>query len=227
MNATNLSNAQITVLAQTFSEEPLMRAANREAAAKRLAKMLAARIGAAPAAEAMPQILAASDLEQAKAILESVIEDRDDIEEESDELHLAALLTSMEDPAKLAAFLARDPNQDHASAAALGDPDPVASRRTNDVELAKAPKLPRPPKEPKAPATKSVPTQREGSKQAALIAMLRAPGGASMDEIIAATGWQAHTVRGAMAGALKKKLGLEVFSQKIEGRGRVYALPAA
>jgi hypothetical protein len=68
-------------------------------------------------------------------------------------------------------------------------------------------------------------TPREGTKQAKLIAMLRAPEGATIEEITAATGWQSHTVRGAMAGALKKKLGLEVTSEKVEGRGRVYRLP--
>ena len=67
-------------------------------------------------------------------------------------------------------------------------------------------------------------TPREGTKQATLIAMLRAPDGATIEEISAATGWKSHTVRGAMAGALKKKLGLEVTSEKVEGRGRVYAL---
>lgn len=70
-------------------------------------------------------------------------------------------------------------------------------------------------------------TPREGTKQATLIAMLRAPEGATIEEITTATGWQSHTVRGAMAGALKKKLGLEVTSEKDEGRGRVYRLPAA
>lgn len=65
---------------------------------------------------------------------------------------------------------------------------------------------------------------RANSKQAQLIAMLQKPDGASLDEIVAATGWQAHTVRGAIAGALKKKLGLSVTSEKIEGRGRVYRL---
>ncbi|MCV2449713.1 DUF3489 domain-containing protein [Paracoccus sp. DMF] len=57
--------------------------------------------------------------------------------------------------------------------------------------------------------------------------MLRAPDGATIEEIMAATSWQSHTVRGAMAGALKKKLGLEVTSEKVENRGRVYKLPAA
>ncbi len=68
---------------------------------------------------------------------------------------------------------------------------------------------------------------REGTKQARLIAMLRAPEGATIAEIVTATGWQPHTVRGAIAGALKKKLGLEVTSEKVDGRGRVYRLPAA
>ena len=69
-------------------------------------------------------------------------------------------------------------------------------------------------------------TPREGTKQATLIAMLRAPDGATIEEIMAATGWQSHTVRGAMAGALKKKLRLQVTSEKVDGRGRVYRLPA-
>ncbi|MGR3389269.1 DUF3489 domain-containing protein [Sagittula sp.] len=70
-------------------------------------------------------------------------------------------------------------------------------------------------------------TPREGTKQATLIAMLRAPDGATIEEIMAATGWQSHTVRGALAGPLKKRLGLEVTSEKVEDRGRVYKLPAA
>ena len=81
---------------------------------------------------------------------------------------------------------------------------------------------------PTAPeAAPNARTLREGTKQATLIAMLRAPDGATIEEIMAATGWQSHTVRGAMAGALKKKLGLEVTSEKVEDRGRVYKLPAA
>ncbi len=67
-------------------------------------------------------------------------------------------------------------------------------------------------------------TPREGTKQAKLIEMLRAEGGATIDEIVAETGWQAHTVRGAMSGALKKKLGLTITSEKIKGRGRVYVI---
>lgn len=65
---------------------------------------------------------------------------------------------------------------------------------------------------------------RTDSKQAKLIEMLRRPEGASIEEIVVAFGWQAHTVRGAIAGALKKKLGIDVRSEKIDGRGRVYRI---
>ncbi len=68
------------------------------------------------------------------------------------------------------------------------------------------------------------PTQRAGTKQAMLIAMLQAPEGATMDEITTATGWLPHTARGAMSGALGKKLGLVVTSAKDGARGRVYRI---
>ena len=54
-----------------------------------------------------------------------------------------------------------------------------------------------------APAPKQ-PTQRAGTKQALLIALLQRPAGATMDEIVQATSWLAHTARGAMSGALGK-----------------------
>jgi hypothetical protein len=65
---------------------------------------------------------------------------------------------------------------------------------------------------------------REGTKQAQLIAMLERPEGATIEQIVAATGWQPHTVRGAFGGALKKRLGLSVASEKVDGRGRVYRI---
>ena len=68
------------------------------------------------------------------------------------------------------------------------------------------------------------PTQRKGTKQATLVAMLQAPEGATIEEIASATGWLAHTVRGSMSGALKKKLGLIITSKKVGDRGRVYHL---
>ncbi|MDH3770673.1 MAG: DUF3489 domain-containing protein [Nitrospirota bacterium] len=62
--------------------------------------------------------------------------------------------------------------------------------------------------EPKDTATKPAP--RAGTKQALLIDMLKRPEGATVEQIAAATGWQRHTIRGAISGALKKKLGLNV-----------------
>ena len=87
------------------------------------------------------------------------------------------------------------------------------------------------PTEEPAPDTASEPdaapkarTPREGTKQAKLIAMLRASDGATIEEIMVALDWAAHTIRGAMAGALKKKLGLTITSDMIEGRGRAYMI---
>lgn len=102
------------------------------------------------------------------------------------------------------------------------DANPAPAGATDGPTEQPAPDIPT-ETEP-APKTRA---PREGTKQATLIAMLRAPDGATIEEIMAATGWQSHTVRGAMAGALKKKLGLEVTSEKVEDRGRVYRLPAA
>jgi hypothetical protein len=61
------------------------------------------------------------------------------------------------------------------------------------------------------------------SKQDEVIAMLRRPQGATVEEVASATGWQGHTVRGVFSGTLKKKLGLTIASAK-EDRGRVYRI---
>ena len=67
---------------------------------------------------------------------------------------------------------------------------------------------------------------RQGTKQALLIEMLQRPEGASITEIVEATSWQAHTARGAISGALKKKLGLEIVSTNDRERGRCYNIAA-
>ena len=63
------------------------------------------------------------------------------------------------------------------------------------------------------------------SKQGEVIAMLRRPEGATVDEVASAMDWQRHTVRGLFSGTLKKKLGLTVASAQ-EERGRVYRIAA-
>ena len=67
-------------------------------------------------------------------------------------------------------------------------------------------------------------TQRAGTKQSQVIAMLQRPEGATIAEIVAATAWQAHSARGVISGVLKKKLGLVVGSTKEDSRGSVYRI---
>ena len=62
------------------------------------------------------------------------------------------------------------------------------------------------------------------TKQAILIGLLRRRGGTAIAQMAAKTGWQPHSVRGAISGTLKKKLGLDVTSTKVEDRGRVYQI---
>ena len=73
-----------------------------------------------------------------------------------------------------------------------------------------------------AEATWVNPRTRADSKQAAVVRMLKRPEGATVRQLCDATGWQAHTVRGAFAGAIKKKLGLALVSDKQPGGERVY-----
>ncbi|HEY4940657.1 MAG TPA: DUF3489 domain-containing protein [Rhizomicrobium sp.] len=68
---------------------------------------------------------------------------------------------------------------------------------------------------------------RPGSKLAILIGLLSRKGGATIEEAAEATGWQHHSVRGAISGALKKKMSLGVTSVADAKRGRVYKVKAA
>ena len=62
------------------------------------------------------------------------------------------------------------------------------------------------------------------SKQQHLIALLRRSQGATIAEISDVTGWQAHSIRGAISGTIKKKLGLAVLTETRPERGRVYRI---
>ena len=74
------------------------------------------------------------------------------------------------------------------------------------------------------PAAHKPPTPRAGTKQAMLISLLQAPGGATMEAMMTATSWKPHTLRGVMSGALGKKLGLIVTSAKEGDGARVYRI---
>jgi hypothetical protein len=91
-----------------------------------------------------------------------------------------------------------------------------------------APDQPAPPAAREATPAPSIPEASSSpkGKLGALIALLRRPDGAQIGELMEATGWQAHSVRGAIAGAIKKKLGLVVTSDNTEA-GRVYRIVEA
>jgi hypothetical protein len=65
---------------------------------------------------------------------------------------------------------------------------------------------------------------RANAKQTQLVTMLQRPDGATVDEIAKKLEWQPHSVRGAFAGVIKKRLDLKLDSEKIDGRGRVYRI---
>jgi hypothetical protein len=67
--------------------------------------------------------------------------------------------------------------------------------------------------------------EKKLSKQSQVLSMLQRPEGATADQIMATTGWQKHSVRGFISGAVKKKLGLTVVAEKTEG-GMVYRVAA-
>jgi len=94
---------------------------------------------------------------------------------------------------------------------------PPSARNTRGKKKASSSKASR-----KAPA----PTAHSETKQTLLIDLLSRQQGAAIAEAVKATGWQPHSVRGAISGTLKKKLGLNIASEKVERRGRVYRIIA-
>ena len=86
-----------------------------------------------------------------------------------------------------------------------------------------APKAKRSSKTAKAAAGAPTPKgAREGSKKAKVLELVRQPGGATLKEIMAATDWLAHSVRGFISGSLTKKMGLKIESVKRENGDRAY-----
>ena len=72
--------------------------------------------------------------------------------------------------------------------------------------------------------TRKRPASKSKTKLAQLEAMLRRPDGATVEQISKSLDWQMHSVRGAMSGALKKKQGLTITSEKTDSGRRVYRI---
>lgn len=97
---------------------------------------------------------------------------------------------------------------------------PTRTRAAKAAKAAPAPELAAAATPEPQPAPKPL-----TSKIGAVVTLLRRPEGASLDALMAATGWQAHSVRGALSGAIKKQRGIVVTSEKTEV-GRIYRIPA-
>jgi hypothetical protein len=98
----------------------------------------------------------------------------------------------------------------------------ASSKRGSATKATPAKKATKGPKSAKSP--KKASGAREGSKTAKFLDLLKRSGGATGKDLMKATGWQAHSVRGFISGVLGKKMGLTVTSTKVEDGQRCYSL---
>jgi hypothetical protein len=99
---------------------------------------------------------------------------------------------------------------------------PAKSTKPKTAKKAKPKKLSAPMKAALY-AVAAMPVRKE-SKLEAIIQLLSRPEGATIDDMVAATGWQKHTIRSALSYALAKKRGYQIVSDKPQGEQRIYKI---
>ena len=113
------------------------------------------------------------------------------------------------------------PDREPASTAALPKRRSTRGKSKPAKQTSPARKRAKTPKKAKRVAA---PISRKGSKTAKVLDLLKRPGGATLKDLIKATGWQPHSVRGFLSGTIGKKMGLSVVSIKDEGGERTYSV---
>jgi hypothetical protein len=108
------------------------------------------------------------------------------------------------------------PQEQIKTASAKATTKPRVAKRTAHVAPSKA----KPAR--KATSAKEATPARRGTKTAKILDLLKRPGGVTLKELIKATGWQAHSVRGFLSGAIGKKMGICVESSKQPDGERSY-----
>jgi hypothetical protein len=111
-------------------------------------------------------------------------------------------------------------NKSAATAPAPADAKPSRAPKRGQAD---SPAVPTKKAKQAVPAKKAAPPER-GTKTAKILALLKRPAGASLQQLRKATGWQAHSVRGFLSGTLKKKMGLRVTSTKLPDGERTYRI---
>lgn len=103
------------------------------------------------------------------------------------------------------------------------NPKPVATGRATKAAVPKTPA--------KAQSKPSIASKTDGARREAhlskhdrVLALLSKPDGATIEDMMDATGWQQHSVRGFLAGTVKRKLGLALLSSKTDGEARRYRI---
>ena len=119
---------------------------------------------------------------------------------------------------------AEEPKASKKAARSARKPRVAASKPKSGKKANKAEKASQKPKGAK-PA-KARDGAREGSKASKVLDLLKRPGGATLADLMKATSWQAHSVRGFLSGTIGKKMGLKLESVKDEGGERTYSIKA-